>query len=472
VLYVKNASAAAWAQGEFGAVELKDARWRRRLVLVAEQAARRPGGKVTEVFGDNAERQGAYGLLESDAVAASAIAKSMFRACAERCADEPFLFCPTDGSSLTLVDRAKRKFGPIGSRNFGVQGLKVISVLAVSAEGVTLGLTGQVWWTRSQQRPKKHRHYRKPEEKETRHWPEAMAQTREAMRSYAPKTRAWFQLDREGDAWPILEQADADQHWFTVRGAYDRRVLLPDGSKTYLRTLLASQPVVSRYSLAVAPGPNRRGRTATMVVRACQATLDFRDKRNHRQHFSKTLNVVLAREIDTTPAGEKPIEWLLLTNRPVGTEKELQQVVFGYSQRWRIEDFHRAWKSGACRVEESQLRSEDAAKKWATILAAVAARVERLKLLSRQEPDRPATDEFSPVELRALKLLRFGKSANKQPGSATSPTLAQATLWVAQLGGYTGKSSGGPPGSVTLTRGLTQVQTVARALQALDPSCD
>jgi len=25
---------------------------------------------------------------------------------------------------------------------------------------------------------------------------------------------------------------------------------------------------------------------------------------------------------------------------------------------------------------------------------------------------------------------------------------------------------------VTLTRGLTQVQTVARALQALDPSCD
>ena len=39
-----------------------------RLVLVAAQAARRPAGKVTEVFGNDADRQGAYGLLESQEV--------------------------------------------------------------------------------------------------------------------------------------------------------------------------------------------------------------------------------------------------------------------------------------------------------------------------------------------------------------------------------------------------------------------
>jgi hypothetical protein len=349
--------------------------------------------------------------------------------------------------------------------------LKVISVLAVSASGVPLGLTGQVWWTREPQPPKRHRHYRKPEEKESRHWPEAMAQAREVMRAYAPKTRVWFQLDREGDAWPILQQADADQHWFTVRGAYDRRVILASGKKTYLRALVLGQTVVSRYDLAVAPGPQRQARTANMEIRACQATLDFRNKRTDR-HFSKKLNVVLARERGTTPAGEKPIEWLLLTNRPVGTVSELEQIVFGYSQRWRIEEFHRAWKSGVCRVEDSQLRSPEAAIKWATILAAVATRIERLKLLSRREPDRPATDEFSAVELRALKLLRFGKAARKEPDRAIIPTLSEATLWLAQLGGYTGKSSGGPPGSVTLGRGLAQLQAAARALEALDPSCD
>lgn len=468
---MKIASASAWAQDEFGKAEIDDARWRRRLVLVAEEAARRPGGKVTEVISGSAERQGAYGLLESGAVGASAIAKGMFRACAERCACEPFVFCPTDGSSLTLVDRAKKKFGPIGSRNFGVQGLKVISVLAVSVDGVPLGLAGQAWWTRAPEPPKRHRHYRKPEEKESRYWPEAMAQTREVMRAYAPNTRVWFQLDREGDAWPILQQADVDQHWFTVRGAHDRRALLASGKKTYLRALVVSQRVVTRYDLTVAPGPQREARTARMEIRACRATLDFRNKRTDR-HFSKTLNVVLARERGTTPPGEKPIEWLLLTNRPVVTAADLQQIVFGYSQRWRIEEFHRSWKSGVCRVEESQLRSSEAAIKWATILAAVATRVERLKLLSRKEPDRPATDEFSAIELRALKLLRFGKSGNKDAARATVPTLSEATLWLAQLGGYTGKSSGGPPGSVTLGRGLTQLQAAARALEALDPSCD
>jgi hypothetical protein len=106
------------------------------------------------------------------------------------------------------------------------------------------------------------------------------------------------------------------------------------------------------------------------------------------------------------------------------------------------------------------------------ILAAVAVRIERLKLLSRREPERPATDEFTPVELRAITLLRFGKKARQRVPEGKVPTLAQATLWVAELGGHTGKSSGGPPGSVTLRRGLETVMVAARALDALDGTCD
>ncbi len=52
------------------------------------------------------------------------------------------------------------------------------------------------------------------------------------------------------------------------------------------------------------------------------------------------------------------------------------------------------------------------------------------------------------------------------------PTLAQATLWLAQVGGYTGKSSGGPPGSVTLARGLKEVEIAIRTLTALREACD
>ena len=470
---MKDATSAEWAHREFGQAKLKDARWLARLVLVAAQAARRPAGKVTEVFGNAAARQGAYGLLESEDVTAEQVGAPMFAACAKQCACEEFVFCAVDGSSVTVTDLNDDKdLGSIGTRKQGARGVKVISALAISEKGVPLGLASQVWWKRPTPSGKrKHRDLRRTEEKEVQRWLDTMERSREVMSEHAPQTKLWFQLDREGDAWPILQSADLNGHWFTIRGNHNRRVLLKKGRQSYLRDVLAKQPVVTHYELQVSGAPKRTARVARMSVRACSMTLDFRDKRT-KKHFPKQVHVVLAREQGTTPTGEKPIEWLLLTNRPIATVEGIKQIVFGYAQRWRIEDFHRTWKSGTCRVEESQLRSAEALIKWATILAAVAVRAERIKLLSRKEPDRPASDEFSPVEIRAITLLRFGKSAKKHLGDSQMPTLAQVTLWLAQIGGYTGKSSGGPPGSVTLTRGLKEVAVAVRTLEATEGICD
>ncbi|HEX9016205.1 MAG TPA: IS4 family transposase [Chloroflexota bacterium] len=467
------ATSAEWAHREFGQAKLKDARWLSRLVLVAAQAARRPAGKVTEVFGNDAARQGAYGLLESEDVTGEQVGASMFKACAKRCACEEFVFCAVDGSSVTVTDLNNDKdLGSIGTRKQRSRGVKVISALAIGAKGVPLGLASQVWWKRTTPASKrKHRNRRRTEEKEIQRWLDTMERSRQVMSEHAPRTKLWFQLDREGDAWPILQRADLDGHWFTIRGNHNRRVILESGRQSYLRDVLAQQPVAPQYELQVSGAPKRTARVANMAVQACRMTLDFRDKRT-KKHFSKQVNVVLAREQGTTPSGEKAIEWLLLTNRPVSAEQDIKQIVFGYAQRWRIEDFHRTWKSGTCRVEDSQLRSAEALIKWATILAAVAVRAERIKLLSRKEPDRPASDEFSPVEIRAIVLLRFGKSAKKHLDDAQVHTLAQVTLWLAQIGGYTGKSSGGPPGSVTLTRGLKEVAAVVRAFDAMEATCD
>jgi hypothetical protein len=105
--------------------QVKDPRWVARLVLVAAQAARRPAGKVTEVFGNGADRQGAYGLLESEDVTGEA--------CAGRCASEEFVLCAVDGSSVTVTDlEGDKDLGSIGTRKQGARGVKVISALAIS----------------------------------------------------------------------------------------------------------------------------------------------------------------------------------------------------------------------------------------------------------------------------------------------------------------------------------------------------
>jgi hypothetical protein len=131
--------------------------------------------------------------------------------------------------------------------------------------------------------------------------------------------------------------------------------------------------------------------------------------------------------------------------------------------RWRLEEFHFAWKSGTCDVEATELRTTPRILTWATLLAAVAARVVQLRDASRAEPDAPASRGFDAAELRAIVALR------QPPGvdPAAVPTLAQAVRWVAEIGGYTGRSSGGPPGLVVIQRGLLDVAAAARALRFL-----
>jgi hypothetical protein len=466
---MRESGPSSWAFEEFGRSNIEDHRWRRRLVCMAARAARRPAGRVTETFVDGAERQGAYGLLESDAVGPEDVGAAMFESCARRSATEAYVFCPVDGTSLTLADHEQGKgFGPIGVRSKRGRGIKVINAMVLSHKGVALGVSSQRWWTRNERRRRRHRDSLRPEQKETGYWLEAMKQTREVMAVHAPATRCWFQLDREADSWPLLTEAGKDGSWFTIRASRNRRVLVPDGGRSYLHELLRQQPVKAKYSLEVRGMPKRRARTATMVVRACSVTLDLRDKRTN-ERFAMEVNVVQAMERGTTPAGEKPISWTLLTNRPLQTGGDITEVIFGYSMRWRIEELHRTWKTGACRVEENQLRSATAAIKWATILIAVAVRIERIKQLSREEPDRPASDEFSPAEIKAAALLRFDKSAKKKLRPGVVPTMAEVATWIAEIGGYTGKtSSGGPPGSITLARGLEQVRAAAQALEALN----
>jgi len=464
---MKETGPDGWAVEEFGRSRIVDHRWRRRLVGVTARTVRKPAGRVTEVFSCAAERQGAYGLLEAEAVSAGEVGAAIFEACARRSANEAFVYCPIDGTSLTLTDRERQKdFGPIGTRSQGARGLKVMNAMALSPGGVPLGISSQQWWTRRPLGRRKHRDFVGPEKKETRHWLEAMKQTRAVMAAHAPQTRCWFQLDREADAWPMLLEAGREGSWFTIRSSWNRRVLVA-GARTHLNELLSMQPVQSRYQLEVRGTPKRQARTANMVIRACRATIEFRDKSTSRRFF-QTFNVVQVVEQGTTPKGEKPISWTLLTNRPIENKKDLAEIVFGYSLRWRIEELHRTWKSGACRVEDTQLRSAQAVIKWATILIAVAVRIERIKQLSRDEPARPASDEFSPAEIKATILLRFGKSGKAKLSPRSSPTISEVTLWIAQIGGYTGQtSSGGPPGSITIARGLDSVRIAAKALEAI-----
>jgi hypothetical protein len=434
---------------------------------MAATALTRPAGRVSDVFVNEAEREGAYDWLENASVDGDAVIAAMGAACARRCAEHRYVFVAVDGTSLTLEDGTggTKGFGAVGTYEAGARGLKAIDALAISPNGVPLGCCALRWWARTR-KPKKRPSYERPtREKETQHWLDAIDDANERLATHAPSTRAWFQLDREGDSWNRLEHLAQSGRLFTVRSNRNRRVCTPRG-RSFLRDVLMRQRPCGSYLLEVPAGAHRAERLARMTIRTTVVTLELCDKKTHRR-WPRAVTAVWVRESGTTPRGEKPIEWLLLTNYVVDGADAARLVVFGYAQRWRIEDFHKTWKSGVCDVESTQLRARSHVIKWATLLAAVAARIERLKHLARETPDAPASVELSDAEIQATILLKRRQKKRTEVVPDSMPTIAQATLWIAQLGGYTGKSSGGPPGSITIGRGLEDVRIAAAVIEAL-----
>jgi transposase-like protein/transposase Tn5 family protein len=489
--------AASWAAKEFGQADLGDQRRTDRVVSMASRMAMQPGGKVTKVFALSREREGAYRLLNNEEVPYECLVNSAGNACAQRSRAYKFVFVPTDGTSATLADpHGKKDFGSVGTHEAGARGIKSISAVALSPTGEPLGLCAQRQWTRPRQ-PKKRsklrgrgkrpanakelarakklardkqrrRTKRRVEDKETQHWIDVIQATKRRFAEQAPETRCWFQMDRETDAWPILklllEERATDL--FTVRAAWNRRLQTSDDSRIYLRDMLETKPVLGSYELDVPAAKGRTARRAHIELRVANVVVDACDQRTNK-HYALPMNVVWAREVGTTPPGEKPIEWLLLTNHAVDNLEHARLVVFGYAQRWKIEEVHKTWKSGGCQIEQSQLHTAAAAMRWSTLLFTVAVRTERIKHLARTSPDLPASVELSPYEIRALILLKRRQKARTETVPDTMPTIAQAARWTADLGGYTGKSSGGPFGSITLGRGLVRVITAAEVLEAL-----
>jgi hypothetical protein len=411
------------------------------------------------VFGSDREREGAYDFLENELVGAEEIIKGLGAVAAKRCSELPFVFVPVDGSSVTVADwTQERDFGRIGSDHNGARGLKVIDALAIDPQGTPVGLLALTWWARSSERsPARDTHARKARpvaHKETRHWVETVQAASAALDEH--DVRGWFQIDREGDGRDVLLALNESKHWWTVRGNADRSIELEGGDKARLRAELSRQTTTGSYGLQVVARRGRREREARMVVRVAQVVLRLHDRKSDRL----PVTAVWAREEGTTPAGEDPIDWLLYTNHPVESLDDAMSVIWGYAQRWRVEEFHRTWKRGDCDVESTQLRSFAAVQRWATIVAAVAVRIERLKRLARINPDAPAAVDLSPFEVRALKMLKFGE--NPPP---REPTIAEAVLWLAELGGYANKYSGKPPGATVLGRGLKYLRPAARLLE-------
>ena len=448
-----------WAVDEFSGAALGDARRSRRLVALAAAFARRPRGRVTQVFDELASREGAFRFLENESVSAEAIASASHAATARRCANDARILVAVDQATLTLTDRlGKPGFGRTGpsAGSTTTGGFQVMTALVVRCDRTVEGVLGQQWWSRQEKAPPTKQDRRPNSQRESSLWKRTIEQAETTLAANTPNTRAWYQLDRGGDAAAVLEYAVDAQVNITVRSAHDRAL----GNGERLRASIQRKAAMGTYRIRPREA-TRNVQDRVLAVRSAQVVLRLNDLKG-RTKRTIALWCVHVRE-QRPRRGSERLEWWLLTTVPVRTFKDALAVVSNYTARWRIEEFHRAWKSGVCNIEHSQLRTADRFQRWATIGAAVAARAERLKTAARAAPQRVANEELSRDEIDAAILLT--KRCRYERGDVL--TMEQAIRLIADIGGYTGKSSGGPPGVRVIQRGLEEVIVAAKVLEAL-----
>ena len=456
-----NLNVEQWAEEQFARCALGDRRRTRRLVRYAAQAAADPSSstpKQTESWNDC---KAAYRLMECEDVTFAAITAPHHQATRARSQGTWLLI--SDTTETHFPGKDVRGLGPTG--NGGGRGFLLHSSLMVRPDGREIvGLAGQVIHRR---RPVKReasgakRVRRK--DRESVIWSQVIEQIGAAPQG----VRFVHVFDRGGDQFELYCRMARNGTGWVVRACQlTRKILVPDGQRMSLADYLASLPLAGSYRLELPANQQQTARTAEIEIRFGRLAIP------RPQHVSPWVKesgieqigmwVVEAREIHP-PRGIKPARWVLLCSDEVADFSAAWEALERYEKRWLIEEFHKALKTG-CRLEERQYETAERLQAVTGVLSVVAVRLLQLKMMARDEPQRPA-EQMVPI-----KWIQMLRSLRKRP--PTGPwTVRDFYRELAKLGGFLGRKSDGEPGWITLWGGFEKLHLCLRGADAYARKC-
>lgn len=274
-------------------------------------------------------------------------------------------------------------------------------------------------------------------------------------------------MDREGDCLELFALLLEYDQRFVIRLSHNRR--LSSGRRAQSDKLfeaLSAAPIMlerdvvlsrrrkSRNKKQAKKFPARERRGAHLAVRAQTHEIYPANGAPDNVPASMVLSFVDVEEVEP-PEGQEPARWRLVTTEPIDTPEQVAAVVDAYRQRWLIEEFFKAIKTG-CRYQQRQLQTGHALAIDLAIECAIAWKLLLVRWLSRVEPEAPAARALTPSELGALTTLSI---ADNQPLPET-PTAEDVLYAIARLGGHI--RYGGPPGWLVLRRGFAKLAIAER----------
>jgi transposase-like protein len=441
-------------QAIFGHAQLGDRRRTARLVETFNLMQRHPGGTLPDKLSTPADLRAFYRLCDADEVTHEAIISAARQYTVARIADSsgPVLIVhdatELDYSSLTsLAD----DLGQIGKGNH--LGYICHNVLAVAADtGDVLGLVDQILHCRDE--APENETLREHRERETR---ESLLWLRGT--EHLPADAKLIDVaDQGSDTFEFLEHEFHSGRRFVLRVYKVRKVYAghqPVGRARYLKEYAHGLTELGRFTMDVQAQSGRKARKAAeFIVRGGPVLVcPPHAKQGHHGDDPLPLYVVQITEADP-PAGEKAIDWTLLTNEPVRTFADAWRVSGWYERRWIVEEYHKAQKTG-CQIEDMQFTTTARLEPAIALLSVVAGTLLNLRDASRR-PDattRRATTVLAPDYVTVLSLWRY-REVRKDL------TVHDFFYALARLGGHQNRKRDARPGWLVLWRGWTKLQAM------------
>jgi hypothetical protein len=404
---------------------------------MASSFADAAGDSPARASASPADAEGAYRLLRNDEVDADAITEAGCSATAGVLASEGrTLLAIEDTTTLSYRHSVADELGDLGGgKNSKRRGFFVHTTLAVDAQtGATVGLLDQRYWLReTSKRGQRHKRKKRPyEQKESFKWQETAERLGTLLgRELMPKIISV--CDREADIYQYLHYKVGLGERFVVRAARDRALAVEsnDPEEQHLFPVMFKAPSCGVIQVEVPQRGGRTARRALVTLRATRLKL-HPTTRMKRPPEVLEVNAILARE-EHPPKGAEPLTWLLLTTEPISSQAEVLQILHFYRLRWRIEEFHKAWKSGTG-IEERRLQAGENIHRLAAILAFVAVLLLQLREFA-SDPEAAETPCSKVLPDLHWKLLWRSVDKRKQLPK-DCPSLAWAFRALGRLGGW------------------------------------
>jgi hypothetical protein len=453
---------ANWMEEEFGTAALGDKRLAQRLMQLGEAFFAMPTANIPQACATKAATKAAYRFFDNDQVSMDAILQPHYEATRQRIGNHPIVLVAQDTSTLNYTHHPMTEgLGPINTIEDKNIGLLLHDTMAFTPEGTPLGLLDVQCWARDPaQAGKRHRrHEQTIEEKESYKWIKSYRNVC-IVQARCPGTQLIVMADREADIHELfveyLQTSKSAQLLIRAEKSRNRKVTHDQQQIEFLWSCLQAIAPAGTINLAVPPRKDRLARTATLEVRYAPVTLKAPQRKPGMPDVA--IHAIYAKEANAPPDIDDPIEWMLLSTVPVTSFEEAQTALDRYARRWGIEVYHRVLKSG-CRIEDRQLGAANRLENCLAIDMVVAWRIHHLTWLGRETPDMPCTAFFEDTEWKAL--VGFMHQSPVVPDKP--PTLKEAIVMVASLGGFLNRKSDGEPGTQTLWRGLQRLEDITKA---------